>query len=164
MLEDARSAGDKPVETGESAVAADSGALHGTINNIAGTKRSHENASGPQVMETNGTADPLNGSHCPPSVPADKRARRDDSEVCDEAEAWAELSSESPHTTGLEPVVRANVFVSESLHDLEDTDDEEEKEDDKGIHSDLIIKIAWLGGSCREAPNQILFYLKNRLK
>ncbi|CAH8544598.1 unnamed protein product [Schistosoma margrebowiei] len=31
-------------------------------------------------------------------------------------------------------------------------------------HGPLVIKIAWISGTCREAANQILFYLKNRLK
>ncbi|KAH8876068.1 RNA N6-adenosine-methyltransferase METTL16 [Schistosoma japonicum] len=34
----------------------------------------------------------------------------------------------------------------------------------KEDHGPLVIKIAWLSGTCREAANQILFYLKNRLK
>ncbi|CAH8846338.1 unnamed protein product [Trichobilharzia szidati] len=47
-------------------------------------------------------------------------------------------------------------------------DDEDDGDDDaitiEENHGPLVIKIAWISGVCREAANQILFYLKNRLK
>ncbi|CAH8522786.1 unnamed protein product [Heterobilharzia americana] len=47
-------------------------------------------------------------------------------------------------------------------------DDDDSDDDDDVIlqedHGPLVIKIAWVNGTCREAANQILCYLKNRLK
>ncbi|VDQ17395.1 unnamed protein product, partial [Trichobilharzia regenti] len=64
-----------------------------------------------------------------------------------------------------------NAIGDSGDHDGDDDADEIESddEDDDAItieenHGPLVIKIAWISGTCREAANQILFYLKNRLK
>ncbi|CAH8502253.1 unnamed protein product [Schistosoma turkestanicum] len=48
--------------------------------------------------------------------------------------------------------------------DISDSDDDDEMILTEENHGPMVIKIAWISGTCREAANQILFYLKNRLK
>lgn len=98
------------------------------------------------------------------------------SSVCEEADAWIEEDSSFEKQNDLftkqndkPAIIKANVFVEfadtdmPNEHQLVDDNCDDELEEVEKL-SPLIIKIYWLGGTCREAQNQILCYLRNRLK
>ncbi|KAA3677352.1 U6 snRNA m6A methyltransferase [Paragonimus westermani] len=99
-------------------------------------------------------------------------------EICGEGEAWADDFLPSILHVGaycsdvsVSPIIRADIFVEQRAHDeLEPAVDQPELDDDEDAvlrnlepTGPLVIKIEFVEGSCREAANQILCYLKNRL-
>ncbi|KAF5396439.1 hypothetical protein PHET_09901 [Paragonimus heterotremus] len=100
-------------------------------------------------------------------------------EICDEGEAWMDDFFPSELHVGIHcsdmsasPIIRANFFVEQRAHDEpESAVDQPELDDDEDAvlrslkpTGPLVIKIAFVEGSCREAANQILCYLRNRLR
>ncbi|GAA53072.1 methyltransferase-like protein 16, partial [Clonorchis sinensis] len=108
--------------------------------------------------------------------------RRRLAEVCEEGDAWVEddiaqvtLTSEhfsmpvGPSPTP--PIIQADVFVEQSITDSSSPNEcgNGGGDDDECLLSSdpsgpLVVKIVFTGGSCREAANQIMCYLKNRLR
>ncbi|KAF8561297.1 hypothetical protein P879_05593 [Paragonimus westermani] len=99
-------------------------------------------------------------------------------EICDEGEAWVDDFLPPMLYVGaycsdvsVSPIIRADIFVEQRAHDeLEPAVDQPELDDDDAMLRNLeptgplVIKIEFVEGSCREAANQILCYLKNRLR
>ncbi|THD22439.1 methyltransferase protein 16 [Fasciola hepatica] len=150
--------------------------VNGICSLFVGSKRAHpesENTTylGPGVPMLPETPD-ISDAHADET----KRARVVD-EACDEADAWYEEVPQIPTeqyeecpVAKAEPVIQADVFVEQHADDTKHSDTSDADADDdqnllsSSLSGPLVIKIAWVSGTCREAANQILCYLKNRLR
>uniref|UniRef100_A0A183AU91 U6 small nuclear RNA (adenine-(43)-N(6))-methyltransferase n=1 Tax=Echinostoma caproni TaxID=27848 RepID=A0A183AU91_9TREM len=147
---------------------------NGVSNPNAGSKRTHteveESVNGEPNVQMPTEASEETGPHANET----KRARLVN-EVCDEADAWYEelahvvpQASEDSLQLRPEPIIQADVFVELHADDTTHSDNSEAEDDqtlvESSLNGPLVIKIAWVSGTCREAANQILCYLKNRLR
>ncbi|CAH8478130.1 unnamed protein product [Dicrocoelium dendriticum] len=91
--------------------------------------------------------------------------------LCEEGDAWLDdesLPSDLAASQQPDLIIHANVFVEQQFNDTcpsaEAADVEDESMNSSEPQLPLVMKIAFINGSCREAANQILCYLKNILR
>ncbi|KAA0196562.1 Methyltransferase protein 16 [Fasciolopsis buskii] len=151
----------------------DSNTVNGTTLCV-GTKRSHLESEINSSVELDVLMQPQTLGASDAHTNETKRARVLD-EACGEAEAWYDEFPQVPtethgecHSAKQEPIIQADVFVEQRADDTRHSDTSDAGDDQKLLSSSLdgplVINIAWLSGSSREAANQILCYLKNRLR
>ncbi|TGZ70210.1 hypothetical protein CRM22_003328 [Opisthorchis felineus] len=138
----------------------------------------------PNFLEPDTTAGMTNNNPVVDRDFATEVKRRRLAEVCEEGDAWVEddiaqvnMTSENLPMPGgpspTPPIIQADVFVEQSITDSSFPNEcgnggGDDGDDECLLSSDpsgpLVIKIVFTGGSCREAANQIMCYLKNRLR